>query len=136
MSKYSGGVPVPYPHPNDRMPSSRHFRDRLTRRMPGVTLFVLVAIVSSRINAQENGPGPLEPPPEHKVTRVVGGITLPEAPPSLPPAEIIKTFTQREDSFASARPQYAYRRTIRIQEFGMDGKPSGEYLATSDAIRS
>jgi hypothetical protein len=97
---------------------------------------VLLASFALRINAQENGAGPLEPPPEHKITRVVGGITLPEAPPSLPPTEIIKTFTQREDSFAAARPQYGYRRTVRIQEFGLDGKPSGEYLSISDAIRS
>src|SRR5271168_1530658 len=99
-------------------------------------LSALLAFSSLALNAQENGPGPLEPPPEHTITRVTGGIALPEAPPSLPPAEIIKSFTQREDSFAAARPQYAYRRTIRIQEFGLDGKPSGEYLATSDAIRS
>jgi hypothetical protein len=99
-------------------------------------LSALLAFLSLPLHAQENGAGPLEPPPEHKITRVTGGVALPEAPPSLPPAEIIKTFTQREDSFAAARPQYAYRRTIRIQEFGLDGKPSGEYLATSDAIRS
>ena len=109
------------------------------RLRPFTAVFALslfLGFSSLAINAQENGPGPLEPPPEHKITRVTGGIALPEAPPSLPPAEIIKTFTQREDSFAAARPQYSYRRTIRIQEFGLDGKPSGEYLATSDAIRS
>jgi hypothetical protein len=99
-------------------------------------MFVLLSSFGLKVNAQENGPGPLEPPPEHKITRIVGGISLPEAPPSLPPAEIIKNFTQREDSFAAARPLYAYRRTVRIQEFGLDGKPSGEYLSTSDAIRS
>jgi hypothetical protein len=114
-----------------------HFLDRLARPLTAVfSLFVILSILSLKLNAQENGPGPLEPPPEHKVTRVVGGIALPEAPPALPPAEVIKAFTQREDSFAAARPQYAYRRTIRIQEFALDGKPSGEYLSTYDAVRS
>jgi hypothetical protein len=119
------------------MQSPSHFLSRPAHALTAALfVFVLLASFGPRANAQENGPGPLEPPPEHKITRVVGGITLPEAPPSLPPAEIIKTFTQREDSFAAARPLYAFRRTIRIQEFGLDGKPSGEYLATSDAIRS
>jgi hypothetical protein len=121
------------------MQSPSHFLGRFVHDLPvAIAAFVLLVSfsLSVNVNAQENGPGPLEPPPEHKITRVVGGITLPEAPPSLPPAEIIKTFTQREDSFAAARPQYAYRRTVRIQEFGLDGKPSGEYISTSDAIRS
>jgi hypothetical protein len=115
-----------------------HFLGRLACTLTAVfPLFVLLSILSPKLNAQDNGPGPLEPPPEHKkVTRVVGGITLPEAPPTLPPTEIIKAVTQREDSFAAARPQYAYRRTIRIQEFGLDGKPSGEYLSTYDAVRT
>jgi len=119
------------------MQSPCHFLSRLAHALtPTFSVLVLFASCAFQLNAQENGPGPLEPPAEHKITRVVGGITLPEAPPSLPPAEIIKAFTQREDSFAAARPLYAYRRTIRIQEFGLDGKPSGEYLSTSDAIRS
>jgi hypothetical protein len=87
------------------------------------------------LSAQENAPGPLAPPPDHKVTRVVG-VTEAEAPPSLPPAEIIQGFSKKEDVYQAARPQYAYRKTIRIQEFGPDGKPAGEYLATYDAIRS
>jgi hypothetical protein len=85
--------------------------------------------------AQENAPGPLPPPPEHNVTRVVG-VPKPEAPPSLPPAEIIANFTRKETEFQATRPQFAYRKSIRIQEFGPDGKPSGEYTATYDAERS
>jgi hypothetical protein len=85
--------------------------------------------------AQENPAGPLEPPPEHKVTRVIG-VPEPEMPPSLPPAAIIKGFTQKEDVYAAARPQFAYRKSIRVQEFGLDGKPSGEFSATYVAVRS
>jgi len=135
--KVTGGPRRPSLHPIERMLAPSHFLDRLARTLTAVfSLFVIFSILSLKLNAQENGPGPLEPPPEHKVTRVVGGITPPEAPPALPPAEIIKAFTQREDSFAAARPQYAYRRTIRIQEFAVDGKPSGEYLSTYDAVRT
>jgi len=34
------------------------------------------------------------------------------------------------------RPLYSYRRTVRIQEFGPDGQPSGEYQATYEAGRT
>jgi len=85
--------------------------------------------------AQENAPGPLAPPSEHHVTRVVG-VPQPEAPPSLPPAEIIQSFSKKEELFQATRPQFAYRKTIRIQEFGPDGRPSGEFNATYDAVRS
>jgi hypothetical protein len=98
-------------------------------------LFLTPFALAANLFAQENAPGPLEPPPEHKVTRIVG-VPEPEAPPSLPPALIIKGFAQKEDKYAEARPLYAYRKTIRIQEFGLDGKSSGEFTATYDAVRS
>ncbi len=85
--------------------------------------------------AQENAPGPLAPPPEHKVTRVVG-VPKPEAPPALPPPQIIKSFSRKEEEYQAARPQFAYQKSIRIQEFGPDGNPAGEFLATYDAARS
>jgi hypothetical protein len=85
--------------------------------------------------AQDQTAGPLAPAPEHTVHRVLG-VAEPEAPPSLPPAQIIKNFAQKEEEYLAARPQYSYRKTIRIQEFGPDGKPSGEYLATYEAART
>lgn len=90
---------------------------------------------ASSASAQENTPGPLAPPPEHKIERVVG-VAQPEAPPSLPPAQIISTFTKKEDLYQAERPLYSYRRTVRIQEFGPDGKPTGEFNATYQAVRS
>jgi hypothetical protein len=99
-------------------------------------LFVAISIFFVRaLSAQENAPGPLVPPPEHKVTRVVG-VPEPEAPPSLPPAEIIQGFSKKEEIYQTARSQFAYRKTIRVQEFGPDGRPTGEYTATYDAVRS
>ena len=85
--------------------------------------------------SQENPAGPLQPPPEHHVTRIMG-VSEPPAPPSLPPAEIIQRFSKKEDFYHATRPQIAYRKTIRNQEFGPDGRPTGEYLATYDAVRS
>jgi len=84
---------------------------------------------------QETPSGPQAPPPEHKIDRVVG-TPQPEAPPDLPPAQIISAFTKKEDLYQAERPLYSYRRTIRIQEFGPDGKPAGEFNATYQGVRS
>jgi len=85
--------------------------------------------------AQENGPGPLAPPPEHKIERVVG-VAQPEAPPSLPPAQIITAFAKKEDLYQAQRPLYSYKRSIKIQELGPDGRPMGEFNATYQGVRS
>jgi hypothetical protein len=85
--------------------------------------------------AQENAPGPLTPPTEHEVKRVIG-VPEAEAPPALPPAQIIQGFSKKEELYQAARPQYAYRKTIRIQEFDPHGRTSGEFIATYDAVRS
>ncbi len=95
----------------------------------------LALFVGLPLLAQENAPGPLAPPPEHHVTRIEG-LGEPPAPPSLPPIEIIQIFSKKEEIYQSTRPTFAYRKTIRIEEFGPDGRPSGEYLATYDAARS
>ena len=97
--------------------------------------FALVcAFTAASLPAQDQAPGPLAPAPDHDVRRIVG-VAQPEAPPSLPPAQIIKAFSQKEDEYLTARPQYSYRKTIRIQEFGTNGAPTGEYLATYEAFR-
>ena len=58
------------------------------------------------------------------------------APPSLPPDEIIRRFSQKEDEFMAARPNYGFRKTIRIDEFGEDGKPAGQFLMVTETIRA
>jgi hypothetical protein len=80
--------------------------------------------------AQEASPGPIAPMPGHEVHRIP---TAPEpaGPPPVPPEEIIRRFSQKEDEFAAARPHFGFRRTIRVEEFGEDGKVSGEFQFTT-----
>jgi len=85
----------------------------------------------------QDAQGPLTPAPseEHKVRRLG---TEPEAaaPPSLAPDEIIRRFSQKEDEFLAARPNYGFRKTIRIDEFGEDGKPAGQFLMVTETTRA
>ncbi len=101
---------------------------------PSLVLLILVAMQGSPVRAQDAPQGPIAPPPEHHVTRI-GTVSEPEAPPSLPEADIIKRFSQKEDEYILSRTHYTYRRTIRIQEFGPDGQPSGEFVLVTQPGR-
>ncbi|MGA2483083.1 MAG: hypothetical protein ABSF92_08195 [Candidatus Acidiferrales bacterium] len=81
-------------------------------------------------SAQEARPGPLTPPPGHDVRRLSTSPT-PEAPPPVPPEQIIRRFAAKEDEFLAARAHFGFRKMIRIEEFGQDGKLSGEFQLTT-----
>ncbi len=85
--------------------------------------------------AAQDAQGPITPPPKHEVKRIPVNAT-PEPPP-IPVEEIIRRFAQKEDEFQRARAAYSYRKTIRVQEFGEDNKPAGEFqLTTEPAVAS
>ncbi len=107
---------------------------RVSFVLPTIVFLILVAIHGSPLRAQDAPQGPVAPPPEHHVTRI-GNESEPEAPPSLPEAEIVKSFSQKEDQYILWRTRYTYRKTIRIQEFGADGKPSGEFVLVTQPGR-
>jgi hypothetical protein len=67
------------------------------------------------------GPTNLPAPPE--VVRLPNRPAPEKAP--LPPEEIIQRFGQYEDALSAAFGTFTYRRTIRLEEFGPDGKASG-----------
>src|SRR5690348_5145103 len=98
--------------------------------------FLVCALFLSQAvcRGQDAQQGPLTPPPEHNVRRV-GTEPVPPAPPSMPPEEIIKRFSQKEDEYLAARAGYTYKKTIRLEEFGPDGKRSGELSLVMEAKR-
>ena len=110
---------------------------RCLKRFPSVLLVFALAIITlcgTPLGGQETPQGPLAPPPEHHVTRI-GNEPEPPAPPSLPEPEIIRRFSQKEDQYLLSRTRYIYRKTIRIQEFGPDGQPSGEFVVVTQPSR-
>lgn len=86
------------------------------------------------MRAQEGPIGPIAPAPEHEVKRVSNNPE-PEAPPDLPPDQIIQRFAKKEEEYLLARTAYSFRRTIRINEYGPDGEPSGEFLLVTEPAR-
>jgi len=49
---------------------------------------------------------------------------------------IIRAFSENEASFATARENYTYRQTAKLQEFEEGGTPGGKFELTSDIIFS
>jgi hypothetical protein len=98
-------------------------------------LAAILAIGWVTVARAQDPSGPLTPPPaaEHDVHRVTTTETL-EAPPPMPPAEIIKAFAEKEENFLRARTQYGYKKTVKLTEFGKDGQPSGEFQMTVQAV--
>src|ERR1700736_5228742 len=88
---------------------------------------VMAGVSVTALRAQGTSQGPMEAPAEHHVSRI-GTEPEPPAPPSLPVEEIIRRFSQKEDEYQKSRPNYGFRKSVRIQEFGPDGSVIGEFL--------
>ena len=98
-------------------------------------LFVTTALVclggpGSRPLAAQTSTGPLAPPKQPDIVRLPTK-PAPDKPP-IPVDEIIRRFTANEDETAQAREGYIYRRTVRLEEIGADGKPSGHAEITTE----
>jgi len=110
-------------------------RSQLSAVVARTALFLVVFLALSLTTLAQDAPqGPLAPPPEHRVARSIGTEPETPAPPSLPPEEIIKRFSQKEDEFLAARSRHTSRKSIRIQEFGPDGKLSGEFFRVTETV--
>src|SRR6184192_3674080 len=97
-------------------------------------LFLALPLGAFPLLAQDAPQGPMAPPPDHHVVRI-GNEPEPPAPPSLPESEIIRRFSQKEDEYLATRTHFTYKKTIRIEEFGPDGRPSGEFVLVMEPAR-
>jgi len=108
---------------------------RVARSAIGLALRLTFLLVASLpLRAQQPPEGPMDPPPEHRVARI-GNTSDPGAPPTIPVDEVIRRLSSQEDTYFVARSHYTYRKTIRIQELGPDGKPTGEYVMVTQPGR-
>jgi hypothetical protein len=76
--------------------------------------------------------GPQAPPKRPEVVRIPT-TPVPDTPP-IPPEEIIRRFASQEDVFARAHAQYTYRKSVRVDEIGPDGKPSGQAEVVTELV--
>jgi hypothetical protein len=101
---------------------------RTIRHFAIAACIVSVSGASSRLAAQSST-GPQTPPKSPNVVRIPT-TPVPDTPP-IPSDEIIRRFAAHEDEFARARAGYTYRKVVRVEEMGADGKPTGQAEVTS-----
>jgi hypothetical protein len=106
---------------------------KLLRRFFGYLLAIagVFGVGVTGLWGQGTSQGPMEAPAEHHVSRI-GTEPEPPAPPSLPVEEIIRRFSVKEDEYLKSRPNYGFRKSVRIQEFGPDGGVVGEFLRVTE----
>jgi hypothetical protein len=98
--------------------------------LTAILISISLGIGAASLAAQAKQ-GPLPPPAEGKVIKIPAGPGKVEAPP-VPPEEIIRAFTQKEEVFLQARAGYSFQKTVRIVEYGEDGKSVGEFQYTTE----
>jgi hypothetical protein len=91
-------------------------------------LLVAVACGSACLTAPLRAQQPVGPQTPAKSPEIVRIPTRPEAPkeqPPIAPDEIIRRFSAQEDQLAHLFVTYGYRKIVRLEEIGPDGKTSG-----------
>jgi len=78
--------------------------------------------------------GPQTPPKQPEIVRIP---TRPAAPTDQPPIavdEIIRRFSAQEDELARLFATYGYRKTVRLEEIGTDGRVSGQAEISGSSV--
>jgi hypothetical protein len=86
---------------------------------------LLALLLAAPAGAQESKPGPLKPPEPPKVVRLPR-TPAPEPPP-VPIEEIIRRFSEKEAELRNLREEYAYRLSVRVQEYDEQDNAAGSY---------
>lgn len=90
-------------------------------------------LATAPLAAQEpSGPQTPTKPPE--IVRIPSRPAAPTEQPPIAPDEIIRRFSAQEDQLARLFTTYGYRKTVRLEEIGADGKASGQAEIVSSSL--
>lgn len=78
--------------------------------------------------------GPQTPPKPPEIVRIPSRPEAPAEQPPIAPDQIIRRFSAQEDQLARLFATYGYRKTVRLEEIGPDGKVSGQAEITSSNL--
>src|SRR5579862_24821 len=86
-------------------------------------------LIAANVLAQS----PVGPQAPARTPQIIRIPTQPEPDkPPVAPEEIISHFAALEDQYGHIREGYTYRKTVRLEEIGADGKPSGAAVVVTD----
>jgi hypothetical protein len=78
--------------------------------------------------------GPQTPPKPPEIVRIPTRPGAPAEQPPIAPDEIIRRFSAQEDQLARLFATYGYRKTVRLEEIGADGKVAGQAEIASSSL--
>src|SRR2546427_12907598 len=78
--------------------------------------------------------GPQTPRKPPEIVRIPSRPETPAEQPPIAPDEIIRRFSAQEDQLARLFVTYGYRKTVRLEEIGRDGKASGQAEISSASL--
>lgn len=85
------------------------------------------------LGAQEPA-GPQTPAKPPEIVRIPTRPGAPAEQPPIAPDEIIRRFSAQEDQLARLFTTYGYRKTVRLEELGADGKVAGQAEISSSSL--
>jgi hypothetical protein len=97
--------------------------------MPVIAALTAVALAlgSAVVRAQDDGQGPIAPPPKYEVKRIPS-VPHP-GPPPIPQQEIVRRLAAAEDAARKVYETYDFMQTIRIEELST---PGGKFTVTGE----
>lgn len=101
------------------------------RRATSIAALALL-LGGGRLGSLAAQQGPIAPPKMPEVVRIPTNPAPEKAP--IPPDEIVRRFSAQEDAYARALGNYTYRRTVRLEELGPDGRPAGQSEVVSEIV--
>ena len=107
---------------------------RIALPLAFLLLMALAAAVSAiALDAQEPA-GPQAPAKAPDIIRIPTRPAEPAEQPPIAPGEIIRRFSAQEDQLARLFITYGYRKTVRLEEIGADGKVAGQAEISSSSL--
>lgn len=109
----------------------------MTRIIPAVVFLMAMASAAGLLTvplAAQEPAGPQTPPKAPDIVRIPAHPDAPARQPSIAPDEIIRRFSAQEDEFARVFITYGYRKSVRLEEIGPDGKASGQAEIISSSL--
>lgn len=108
--------------------TSKHIRNLVLLLIAAVGSFY-----AAPLTAQEPA-GPQTPPKTPDIVRIPTRPATPAEQPPLAAEEIIRRFSAQEDQLARLFSGYGYRKTVRLEEIGPDGKVAGQAQITGSSV--
>lgn len=96
-------------------------------------LWLAAGLFAVPLAAQEPA-GPQTPSKAPDIVRIPNRPAAPAEQPPMATDEIIRRFSAQEDELARLFVTYGYRKTVRLEEIGADGKPSGQAEITASSV--